>query len=89
MSSVQDADKLDAIGAFGVLRCAAYSGATGVELYASATAAANATVASTGRKAKSSAIDHFHEKLFKLEGMMKVRFVSAVPSSMVTVDDRD
>ena len=70
--SVQDADKLDAVGAFGVLRCAAYSGATGVELYG-ASDATTAAAPSTGTKAKGTAVGHFHDKLFKLEGMMKVR----------------
>ncbi|ORY77249.1 hypothetical protein BCR35DRAFT_292314 [Leucosporidium creatinivorum] len=66
---VQDADKLDAIGAFGILRCAAYSGATLVPLHTPPST--NTSPTPTSAPAKSSAIDHFHEKLFNLEGMMK------------------
>lgn len=64
---------MDAIGAFGVLRCAAYSGATGVELHSSGGVQEYGVGVQPGdAEARSSAIDHFYEKLFKLEGMMKV-----------------
>ena len=64
-----------------MLRCAAYSGATGVELYDPAPAGATVP---PGGQVKSSAIDHFHEKLFKLEGMMKVRsFALVSPASLL------
>ncbi|GAA5957410.1 hypothetical protein JCM21900_003297, partial [Sporobolomyces salmonicolor] len=75
---VQDADKLDAIGAFGILRCAAYSGASSVPLFvppsSSRLSSSPSSLGSTSiapAPAKSSAIDHFHEKLLRLEGMMK------------------
>lgn len=61
--SVQDADKLDAIGAFGVMRCMAYSGAANRPLHHS-----DGTNNGTGGD---SAIDHFYDKLFKLEGLMR------------------
>ncbi|BGP49887.1 hypothetical protein JCM10450v2_005792 [Rhodotorula kratochvilovae] len=70
--SVQDADKLDAIGAFGIMRCAAYSALTNRPLYVpSPSASSPAATARPAPEAGDSAIDHFHDKLFKLEGMMK------------------
>jgi uncharacterized protein len=57
---VMDADKLDAIGAFGIFRCAAYSGAKNKELY----------VPENDEKYANSAVGHFDDKLFKLEAMM-------------------
>lgn len=62
--SVRDADKLDAIGAIGILRCAAYSGASNIPLLP-----LHDNSMST-KKAKSTAVEHFHEKLLKLESMM-------------------
>ncbi|SCV73843.1 BQ2448_6273 [Microbotryum intermedium] len=60
---VQDADKLDAIGAFGIMRCSAYSAMTNRPLYVPPKA--------DDPEAKGCAIQHFHDKLFKLQGMIK------------------
>jgi uncharacterized protein len=56
---VQDADRLDAIGAIGIGRCFAFSGARNRPFY-NAEGGDSAT-----------AYDHFFEKLFKLKSMMK------------------
>ncbi|GAA6030358.1 hypothetical protein JCM8097_009069 [Rhodosporidiobolus ruineniae] len=76
---VQDADKLDAIGAFGIMRCAAYSAITSRPLYlpppttSSSQPSPSSTPTGTPAPPASddSAIAHFHDKLFHLEGMMK------------------
>ncbi|ORY28596.1 hypothetical protein BCR39DRAFT_534288 [Naematelia encephala] len=59
---VQDADRLDAIGAIGLLRCAAYSGAKGVRLLYEG--------GHEGRR-DDSAEGHFEEKLLKVRDRMK------------------
>ncbi|KAI0058665.1 hypothetical protein BV25DRAFT_1861759 [Artomyces pyxidatus] len=58
---VQDADRLDAIGAFGILRCAAYTAARNHALYAPESHPAQPT----------SAIQHFHDKLVHIHERMK------------------
>ncbi|OWT40843.1 hypothetical protein C362_01056 [Cryptococcus neoformans Bt1] len=62
LHAVQDADRLDAIGAVGILRCAAYSGATKRVLVEDE---------DTGGK---SAEAHFEEKLLKVRDRMKTAF---------------
>lgn len=57
---VMDADKLDAVGAFGVFRCAAFSGAKNIPLY----------VSKKDKDYRKSAVGHFDDKLFKLEQLM-------------------
>ncbi|KAA1467588.1 hypothetical protein DENSPDRAFT_832693 [Dentipellis sp. KUC8613] len=58
---VQDADRLDAIGAFGILRCAAYSAATNHALHAP----------EGDPQQPTSAIQHFHDKLLHIHERMK------------------
>ncbi|GAA5995687.1 hypothetical protein JCM11641_003205 [Rhodosporidiobolus odoratus] len=71
---VQDADKLDAIGAFGILRCAAYSAITSRPLYLPSAPPSLSTSDPDllpRNSTDDSAIAHFHDKLFHLQGMMK------------------
>lgn len=56
---VQDADRLDALGAVGIARCFAYSGYMKRPLY-------------KGEKDDNSSIAHFYQKLFKLPNLMNL-----------------
>ncbi|MCD8510503.1 MAG: HD domain-containing protein [Bacillus sp. (in: Bacteria)] len=67
---VQDADRLDAIGAIGVARCFMYAGAKGDPMYMPDTAPRENMTKEQYRE-KGSAINHFYEKLFKLQTLMK------------------
>lgn len=71
---VQDADRLDAIGAVGVARCFAFSGARGRPFYSETDVLKDITAEEYNKQAESgggSAVFHFYEKLFKLKGLMK------------------
>ena len=57
---IRDADYLDAVGAFGVLRTAAYAAHSGTALHLPA----------DHSERGSSCIQHFHDKLLKLRGMV-------------------
>lgn len=59
LAIVQDADRLDAIGAIGIGRCFTFLGAVGKKF------------AVDGKWEMNNSIDHFGDKLEKLEGMMK------------------
>ncbi|KAJ5746790.1 hypothetical protein N7520_011972 [Penicillium odoratum] len=59
LAIVQDADRLDAIGAIGIGRCFTFLGAQGKKF------------AGQGGWVMDNAIEHFGDKLEKLEGMMK------------------
>ncbi len=56
---VQDADRLDAIGAIGIARCFAYGGANSRPIY-------------KGSTDDESSIAHFYQKLLKLKDMMNL-----------------
>jgi uncharacterized protein len=58
---VQDADRLDAIGAFGIMRCAAYSAVVNRPLHSPPSNSAQ----------KEDAVQHFHDKLLKIRDRLK------------------
>ena len=80
---VQDADRLDAIGAIGLARCFAYSGATGRPIIADSVADFSQYTAIQDKLLSAQsyndatlnntgdAIEHIYEKLLKLKSLMK------------------
>lgn len=60
LAIVQDADRLDALGAVGIGRCFTFLGAQGRQF-----------IPADGAWEMKNAIEHFQEKLERLEGMMK------------------
>lgn len=56
---VQDADRLDAIGAVGIARCFAYGGSSG-----------NILFNPNNQEKNASSVQHFYDKLFKLKDLM-------------------
>ncbi len=67
---VQDADRLDAIGAIGIARTFAYAGAKGDLIYDPAILPRDSMTKKEYRTGKSTAINHFYEKLLKLKNSM-------------------
>lgn len=72
---VQDADRLDAIGAIGVARCFAFTGAKNRSFYDEESVTDNDFTAEKYNKQEEinggTAVGHFYEKLFKLKTLMK------------------
>ncbi|SDG53158.1 HD domain-containing protein [Propionivibrio dicarboxylicus] len=67
---VQDADRLDALGAIGIARCFAYGGHAGRPLYDPAMPPVLHATAQAYKTAKGTSLNHFHEKLFLLKDRM-------------------
>ena len=67
---VQDADRLEAIGAIGIARCFAYGGSVNQALYDPAIPERTALDAQGYRAERSSSLNHFAEKLFLLKDRM-------------------
>ncbi len=67
---VQDADRLDAIGAIGIARCFAYGGHAGRPIYDPEVPPVMHATAEAYKSAKGHSLNHFHEKLLLLKERM-------------------
>lgn len=67
---VQDADRLDALGVIGIARTFAYSGWKGQAIYDPALKPRDSFTKEEYRNGRSTAINHFYEKLLKLKYLM-------------------
>ena len=70
---VQDADRLDAMGAIGIARTFAYSGHIGQKIYDPDIKVRTSVTREEYRNSPSTAVNHFHEKLFKLESLLNTK----------------
>lgn len=70
---VQDADRLDALGAIGIARCFATGAKLGNMIHDPASRPAIRKTAQDYKKLRSTSVNHFYEKLFLLKGRMKTK----------------
>jgi uncharacterized protein len=75
---VQDADRLDAIGAIGIARCFAYNGSKGREIYNPTIPPEMHQTAEAYKTANGPALNHFYEKLLLLKDRMNTPTAKAM-----------
>lgn len=75
---VQDADRLDALGAIGIARTFAYGGNHNRAIYDPELPSRTAMNQAQYYSSKSTSLNHFYEKLFLLEGMMNTETGKAI-----------
>lgn len=79
---VQDADRLDAIGAIGIARCFAYGGHAGRSMYDPDEPPMMHATAEAYKASKGHSLNHFYEKLFLLKDRMNT------PTGRVLAEER-
>lgn len=82
---VQDADRLDAIGAIGIARTFMYGGAHGSMMYDPKIPPRTALNAKAYRQTPSPVLNHFEEKLFKLADQMNTPAAKALAQARTQV----
>ncbi len=70
---VQDADRLDAMGAIGIARAFNYGGFKGREIYDPRQGFVNPAGFEAGRSGSTATVNHFYEKLLLLKDLMNTR----------------
>ena len=74
LQAVQDADRIDALGAIGIARTFAYGGHKGHAMYDPDLPPREGMDQKAYREGRSTTVNHFHEKLFKLKERMNTPF---------------
>jgi len=77
---VQDADRLDAIGAIGIGRTFMYGGSKGSKMYDENISVMEFEDEATYRNHQGTVINHFYEKLFKLKDLMNTETAKRLAS---------